>query len=126
AIELNALGAYLPKHFSKIAIVSGNDPESTAFINAMKASLAAHGKAAVATATFTVDATDYSPIALKVKKAGADAVVLGTHLGLFGSRYAVAQKNIGSNAKIFGLAGLINYTYPDLSRAAADGTTFVS
>lgn len=126
SIEINALGSYLPKHYSKIAIVSGNDPESTVFINAMKASLASHGKPAVATATFTIDDTDYSPIALKIRKSGADAVILGTHLGLFGSRYAVAQKNVGGDAKIFGLAGLINYTYPDLSRAAADGTTFVS
>ncbi len=125
-IEINALGSYLPKHFSKIAIVSGNDAESKSFIEGMKAALAKGGKPAVTVATFTVDDTDYSPIALKVKQAGADAVVLGTHLGLFASRYAVAQKNIGLNAKIFGLAGIINYTYPDLARAAADGTTFVS
>jgi branched-chain amino acid transport system substrate-binding protein len=125
-IEIDALAGYLPKHYSKIAIVSGNDAESKVFIEAMKAGLTKAGKPPVAVATFTVDDTDYSPIALKVKQAGADAVVLGTHLGLFASRYAVAQKNIGSNAKIFGLAGIINYTYPDLARAAADGTTFVS
>src|SRR5581483_10125146 len=124
SIEINALGSYLPKHFSKIAIVGGNDPESGAFNNAMKSALAANGKPPVTIATFAVDDTDYSPIALKVKRSGADAVVLGTHLGLFGARYAQAQKNIGGNAKIFGLAGLINYTYPDLAGPAADGTTF--
>jgi branched-chain amino acid transport system substrate-binding protein len=126
SIEINALGKFLPAHFSKIAIVGGNDPESGVFNNAMKAALTANGKPPVAIATFAVDDTDYSPIALKIKQSGADAVVLGTHLGLFGARYAQAQKNIGGNAKIFGLAGLINYTYPDLARDAADGTTFVS
>jgi len=126
SIEINALGKYLPAHFSKIAIVGGNDPESQVFNNAMKASLTANGKPPVTIATFAVDDTDYSPIALKIKQSGADAVVLGTQLGLFGARYAQAQKNVGGTAKMFGLAGLINYTYPDLALGAADGTTFVS
>jgi len=126
SIEINALAKYLPNHFSKIAIVGGNDPESEVFNTAMKVALTANGKPPVAIATFAVDDTDYSPIALKIKQSGADAVILGTQLGLFGARYVQAQKNIGGNAKVFGLAGLINYTYPDLARAAADGTTFVS
>jgi ABC-type branched-subunit amino acid transport system substrate-binding protein len=51
---------------------------------------------------------------------------MGTHLGLFASRFATANKNLDLNAQLYGLAGLINYTYPDLARDAADGTIFVS
>lgn len=126
SLEISALAEYAAKHYSRVAILTGNDAEGTSFATETKAALAKHGRTAVTVATFALDETDFSPVALKIKQAGADAVILGTHLGLFASRYSTAARNVGSSAQILGVAGLINYTYPDLGRASADGTIFVS
>ncbi len=124
--EILALTEYAAKKFSRIAIISSNDADGTAFTKATTDALAKHGKSVVATGTFALDETDFSPLALKLKGSNPDAVIMGTHLGLFASRFATAKKNLGLDARLLGLAGLINYTYPDLSRDAADDTIFVS
>jgi branched-chain amino acid transport system substrate-binding protein len=124
--EIQALAQYAAKKFSRIAILTTSDGEGGEFGKAVAAVLKAHGKTPVAIESFALDETDFSPIALKMKKAGADAVIMGTHLGLFASRFAVAKKNLDLDAQLLGVAGLINYTYPDLARAAADGTIIVS
>lgn len=124
--EVEALSEFAAKRYSRIAIVSANDAEGQEFTESMAAALRSHGRSPVATESFALDETDFSPIALKIKNAGADAVVMGTHLGLFGSRFATAAKNLDLGAQLLGLAGLINYTYPDLGRAAIDGTIIVS
>lgn len=126
SVEIDALAEYAVDHYSKVAILSGNDAEGQSFATAARAGLLKHGRSPVGVESFAQDETDFSPIALKIKQSGADAVILGTHLGLFASRYSVAAKNIGSTAQILGVAGLINYTYPDLARGSADGTVFVS
>ncbi|MEX2395309.1 MAG: ABC transporter substrate-binding protein [Actinomycetota bacterium] len=124
--EILALTEYAAKHYSRIAIVASSDADGTAFTKATADALSAHGKSVVSTATFALDETDFSPLALKLKNANADAVIMGTHLGLFASRFATAKKNLGLDARLLGLAGLINYTYPDLARDAADDTIIVS
>jgi branched-chain amino acid transport system substrate-binding protein len=126
APEVDALAQYAAKRYSKIAVITGSDAEGEEFIASTKAALQKLGKTVVAAETFALDETDFSPIVLKVKNAGADAVIMGTHLGLFASKIATAAKNLGLDAKLLGLAGIINYTYPDLARGAADGTVFVS
>jgi branched-chain amino acid transport system substrate-binding protein len=125
-LEIDALAEYAAKRYQRIAIVTGTDAEGSSFAKATTAALRERGRTPVATATFAQDETDFSPLVLKVKQADADAVILGTHLGLFGSRFAVAKQNLGLDAQVLGPAGLINYTYPDLARDAADGTVFVS
>jgi branched-chain amino acid transport system substrate-binding protein len=124
--EIEALAEFAAKRYSRIAVITGNDAEGTEFATSTKAAVAKHGKTVVSVESFALDETDFSPILLKVKKANADAIIMGTHLGLFGSRIATAAKNLDVGAKLLGIAGLINYTYPDLARSAADGTTFVS
>lgn len=124
--EVLALAEYASKRYARIAIISSNDGDGSAFVEGTKAALAKFNKSAVATESFALDETDFSPILLKIKNAKADAVIMGTHLGLFASKIATAAKNLGVGADLLGLAGLINYTYPDLARDAADGTVFVS
>jgi branched-chain amino acid transport system substrate-binding protein len=126
APEIEALTKFAAKRHSRIAILTSNDGEGTAFGEAVTQALRAAGKSPVAIEAFALDETDFSPIALKIKRANADAVIMGTHLGLFASRFATANSNLELDAQLYGLAGLINYTYPDLSRSAADGTIFVS
>jgi branched-chain amino acid transport system substrate-binding protein len=126
APEVDALTKYAAKKFSRIALVVSNDADGNEFAETTAASLAALGKEVVSTQKFSLDETDHSAIALKIKQAHADAVIIGTHLGLFASRFATAAKNLDLDAQLLGLAGLVNYTYPDLGRAAADGTIFVS
>jgi branched-chain amino acid transport system substrate-binding protein len=124
--EVLALAEFASKRYSRIAIISSNDGDGSGFIDGTTAALKKFGKTPAATETFALDETDFSPILLKVKNANADAIIMGTHLGLFASKIATAAKNLGVGAKLLGLAGLINYTYPDLARDAADGTVFVS
>jgi branched-chain amino acid transport system substrate-binding protein len=126
APEVEALAKYAAKRYSRIAIVSSSDADGTEFAKGTTAALQTVGRTPVAVESFALDETDFSPIALKIKKANADAVIMGTHLGLFASRFATAKKNLDLDAQLLGLAGLINYTYPDLARDAADGTVFVS
>lgn len=126
APEVEALTRFAASRYTRIAVVSSNDAEGTEFADSTAEALRALGKSVVARETFSLDETDHSAIALKVKQANADAVILGTHLGLFASRFATAAKNLDLDAQILGLAGLINYTYPDLARAAADGSIIVS
>ena len=124
--EIDALTKFAAKRYSRIGIVTGSEADGKAFAEAASKALRAVGRSPVATATFALDETDFSSIALKMKQAHADAVILGTHLGLFASRFATAKKNLDLDAQILGLAGLINYTYPDLGRAAIDGSIIVS
>jgi branched-chain amino acid transport system substrate-binding protein len=126
APEIEALTQFAAKRYSRIAIVHSSDAEGSEFADSTEAALESLGKSVVAKESFALDETDYSPIALELKKANVDAVILGSHLGLFASRFATAAKNLDLGAQILGLAGLVNYTYPDLGRAAADGTIFVS
>jgi branched-chain amino acid transport system substrate-binding protein len=105
--EVLALAEFASKRYSRIAIISSNDGDGTGFVEGTKAALAKFGKTPVATESFALDETDFSPILLKIKNANA-------------------AKNLDVGAKLLGLAGLINYTYPDLARDAADGTVFVS
>ena len=124
--EIDALATFAARRYSKIGIVSANEAEGKAFADAASAALRKLGKSPAAVASFALDESDFSSIALKMKQADADAVILGTHLGLFASRFATAKQNLGLDVQILGLAGLINYTYPDLGRAAADGSIIVS
>jgi branched-chain amino acid transport system substrate-binding protein len=125
-LEIDALAKFAAKRYGTIAIVTGNDAEGQSFAAATKAALRRAGKLPVAMEFFAPDESDFSPLALKVQRSGAQAVILGTHLGLYASRFAVAVRNLDYNVQILGPAGLINYTYPDLARNAADGTIFVS
>jgi branched-chain amino acid transport system substrate-binding protein len=126
APEIDALTKFAARRYSRIAILASNDADGKSFADATSAALKALGKPPVSTGLFALDETDFSPIALKMKQANADAVIMGTHLGLFASRFATAKKNLDLDAQLLGLAGLINYTYPDLARDAADGTVIVS
>lgn len=126
SLEIGTLAEYAAKRYQRIAIVTGAEADGKAFADEATAALKEQGRTPVATVTFAQDETDFSPLVLRLKRANADAVILGTHLGLFGSRFAVAKKNLGLDAQVLGVAGLINYTYPDLARDAADDTVFVS
>jgi branched-chain amino acid transport system substrate-binding protein len=125
-VSIDALAEFAAKRYGRVAVVSGNDAEGASFIELTKAALEKNGKTAVSAEKFAPDETDFSSIALKVQRSGADVVIMGTHLGLYASRFASAARNLNFNAQLLGPAGLINYTYPDLARQAADGTIFVS
>jgi branched-chain amino acid transport system substrate-binding protein len=124
--QISALAEFAAKRYSRIAVMSSNDADGNEFADTVSAELRKHGKSVVESVKYAIDDTDHSPIVLKVKNANADAVIMGAQIGLFASRFASAARNLELNAQLLGPAGLINYTYPDLARQAADKTIFVS
>jgi len=125
-IQIKILVEYASSRYDRIAVLAGNEAEGEAFRNEAADALREAGKPAVAVEAFSQDETDFSPIMLKIKQSRADALILGTHLGLYASRAVTAMKNLDFDPQVLGVAGLVNYTYPDLARGAADGSIFVS
>lgn len=124
--QVAALAEYAGDRYSRVALLTGNEADGIAFRDVARAALRREGLEPVAEETFALDDTDFSPIVLKIRQANADAIILSSHLGLIGARLASALDNLDYDAQILGVAGLINYTYPDLARDAADDTIFVS
>lgn len=124
--QIEPLVSFASSRYSRIAVVYANVGESIAYRDEAVARLRDEGVDAVAVESYEPGESDLSPLALKLRAAGADAVLLDTHHGIFGARVATALQNVGHDAQILGMAGLINHMYPDLARDAADGTIFVS
>jgi branched-chain amino acid transport system substrate-binding protein len=125
-IQVNLLVDYAAGRFSRVAILAENNETGKAIVELAEEELAANGRRAVATELFSEDELDLSPVVLKARQAGADAIILGTHIGPYAARIATAADSLGYDPQLLGLAGLTSYTYPDLARDRAVGTIFVA
>jgi branched-chain amino acid transport system substrate-binding protein len=125
-IQVNLLVDYAAGRFSKVAILAENNETGKAIVELAEERLAERGDRAVATELFSEDELDLSPVVLKARQAGADAIILGTHIGPYAARIATAADSLGYDPQLLGLAGMTSYTYPDLARDRAVGTIFVA
>jgi ABC-type branched-subunit amino acid transport system substrate-binding protein len=63
---------------------------------------------------------------LKLQRSGADAVIIGSHIGPYAARILTAAQSLGFHPQWLGLAGLTSYTLADLARDAVVGLIFVA
>lgn len=121
-IQVELLAEYAEGRFDRVAVLS-EDNETGRGITALAREA---GIRPVAEEYFSEDELDLSPVVLKAKQAGAEAIIIGSHIGPYAARIATAADSLGYNPQILGLAGLTTYTYPDLAREDAVGTIFVA
>ncbi len=125
-IQVNLLVDYAVSRFTKLAVIAEDNETGRAIADMVSDQLALTGNEPVAAEFFSEDELDLSPIVLKAKQAGADAVVIGSHIGPYAARITAAADSLGYEPQFLGLAGLTSYTYADLAREQAVGTIFVA
>ena len=125
-ISVNQVVDYAAPRFSSIAVLSEDNETGRAITDLATARMRKHGMKPAVREYFTEDELDLSPIVLKAKQAGVDAIIIGSHIGPYAARVATAAESLDYSPQLLGLAGLTSYTYPDLARDAAVGTVFVA
>jgi branched-chain amino acid transport system substrate-binding protein len=126
-IQVNVLVDYArSENLGSIAIIAEDNETGRAIADLATEELRAAGERPVATEFFSEDELDLTPVVLQAQQAGADAVIVGSHIGPYAARIATAADSLGYEPQLLGLAGLTSYTYPDLAREAAVGTVFVA
>ena len=125
-IELNLLADYAVKRFNKIAMIAEDDQTGKDEVTLAKAELARKGASFVDTELFSIDALDLTPQVLKLQRSGADAVIIGSHIGPYAARILTAAQSLGFHPQWLGLAGLTSYTLADLARDSVVGLVFVA
>lgn len=125
-VDLMVRYAVKTRGLRKVAVVATDDAGGKDFVALAEASLSDQRLKPTTTILFSPDDLDLSPVALNLKKSGAEAIIFGSHIGPYAARLATANSNLGYDAQILGFAGLTSYTYADLAREAAVGTVFVA
>jgi branched-chain amino acid transport system substrate-binding protein len=125
-IQVDVLVDYALDRFSKVALISEDNETGRAISDLAEESMAGSNARPAVVEFFSEDELDLKPVILKAQQAGADAIIIGSHIGPFAARLATAASSLGYSPKFLGLAGLTSYTYPDLARDAAVGTVFVA
>jgi branched-chain amino acid transport system substrate-binding protein len=124
---VNVLVDYaLSEGFGRVAVLAEDNETGAAIADLATEELRASGRTPVATEFFAEDELDLTPVVLKARQAGADAIIVGSHIGPYAARIATAADSLGYGPQLLGLAGLTSYTYADLARDAAVGTVFVA
>jgi len=75
---------------------------------------------------FRADDQDLTPQVLKMREAGADALMAGTGNSSHAARIAVTAAKLNWKVQIIGISGLQGVSYPQLAGEAAVGTIFVA
>jgi branched-chain amino acid transport system substrate-binding protein len=125
-IQVDVLVDYAAGRFENVAIIAEDNETGKAIAQLATEAMASKGMQPAVTEYFTEDELDLTPVVLKAQQAGADAIIVGSHIGPYAARIATAADSLGYDPKLLGLAGLTSYTYPDLARDAAVGTVFVA
>lgn len=126
-VQVNVLVEYaIAKDLGKVAVIAEDNETGKAIADLATEQLEAAGNRPVATEFFAEDELDLTPVVLKAQQAGADAIIIGSHIGPYAARVANAADSLGYDPQFLGLAGLTSYTYSDLARDAAVGTIFVA
>ena len=125
-IELNVLAAYAVKHDSKVAMIAEDDESGHSEIKIAEREFGKLGSHLVDVEQFSTTALDLTPLVLKLKQSGADAVILGTHIGPYAARILTAAQTLGYHPQFLGLAGLTSYTLADLAGNAVSGLIFIA
>jgi branched-chain amino acid transport system substrate-binding protein len=126
-IQVNVLVDYAADQgFDRVAVIGEDNETGKAIADLAAEELQTHGMQPVFTDFFTEDELDLTPVVLQAQQAGADAVIIGSHIGPYAARVVNAADSLGYDPQFLGLAGLTSYTYSDLARDAAVGTVFVA
>lgn len=126
-IQVNVLVDYaVEQGFEDIAVIGEDNETGKAIADLAADELQPHGLRPALTEFFTEDELDLTPVVLQAQQAGADAVIIGSHIGPYAARVVNAADSLGYDPQFLGLAGLTSYTYSDLARDAAVGTVFVA
>src|SRR6266516_4537098 len=125
-IELNVLADYAVKHFDKVAMIAEDDQTGHSEIKIAEQEVAKNGSHLVDVEQFSVDSLELTALVLKLQRSGADAVILGTHIGPYAARVLTAAQSLGYHPQFLGLAGLTTYTLADLARTSVEGLIFVA
>lgn len=124
-IQVDLLVGYALPRYSRIGIIAEDNETGRSQADQVTAEMAKKVAKPVATEFFATDELDLKPVVLKVQKAGADAVVIGSHVGPYAARITSAAGALGYKPQFLGLVGLTSYTFPDLAKDLAIGTIFV-
>src|SRR5947207_15200544 len=106
-------------------IVEGDDTGRSQ-MQIVQRALASNGKKLVHVDQFPVTTLFYDAQVLKLKRSNADAVIIGTHVGVAAASILKSAESIGFHPQWLGLAGMSTYTLPDLARDLVVGLSFVA
>lgn len=126
-IQVNVLVDFaLSRNLDSVAIIAEDNETGKGIADLASQELRSAGVRPVATEFFSEDELDLTPVVLQAQQAGADSIIIGSHIGPYAARITTAADSLGYDPQFLGLAGLTSYTYPDLAREAAVGTVFVA
>lgn len=107
--------------WEKIGLLHDTSAYGLSGVDLIEAQVADSGLDLVATERYEVGAVDLTPQALKLKNAGADAVVMWS-LGADGARFALNTDGMGWDVPLLGGRGLLFNIFGELAGAAGEGT----
>lgn len=109
----------------KVAIMTMNDSTGEQAQEMIPPMVEAAGLEYVGTEIFNDGENDLSAYMMKLRNAGADAVVIANGNSTYCARVAIAADVLGWDVSLYGGSGLQGVSYPQLAGDAAIGTTFV-
>lgn len=110
---------------TKVAIMTMNDATGEQAQELIPPMVEAAGLEYVGAQIFSDGDTDLTAYMMKLKNAGADAVIIANGNSTYCARVATAADVLGWDISLYGGSGLQGVSYPQLAGDAAIGTTFV-
>lgn len=107
--------------WSKIGLLHDTSAYGLSGVDLIESQVADSGLELVATERYEVGAVDLTPQALKLKNAGADAVIMWS-LGADGARFALNTDGMGWDVPLLGGRGLLFNIFGELAGDAGHGT----
>lgn len=107
--------------WTKVGLLHDTSAYGLSGVNLIEDQVAESGLDLVATERYEVGAVDLTPQALKLKNAGADAVIMWS-LGADGARFALNTDGMGWDVPLLGGRGLLFNIFGELAGAAGYGT----
>ncbi len=122
-----ALGNYLArdKGFKKVAIINDTNEFGTNYADAVERALRAANAGPSTRQSYTTGDKDFSAQLLRVKEAGADAVVLSGHF-IEGALIVTQMRQLGMRIQTAGPDAVANFRIIELAGEATDGLIFTN
>jgi branched-chain amino acid transport system substrate-binding protein len=114
------------KGIKKIALFTQNDDTGKGYFDRFPDLAQKYNMQLVDSEYWRPDDQDYTPQMVKIKEAGADAVVIATGNSTFAGRAVKAAEGVQFKPQFYGFSGLQGYTYMEQAGDWAVGTQFVS
>lgn len=110
---------------TKVGIMTMNDTTGEQAQELIPPMVTAAGLEYVGAQVFSDGDTDLTAYMMKLRNAGADAVIIANGNSTYCARVATAAEILGWDISLYGGSGLQGVSYPQLAGDAAIGTTFV-